>query len=1140
MSSSECSDLPQKPSGSDFQMLFEATPALYLVLLPNAPEFTIVAVSDAYLKQTMTRRSEIVGRSLFSVFPDNPGDETANGTKNLRASLNRVIKTRKPDAMPVQKYDIRKAGGTDFEVRHWSPVNTPVLDSFGEVRYIIHKVEDVTEYVQLKQEGAAEIFRRVKVIQETNVLLRDANQELEQKEQELQGLNQRLQAQDQLKTQFFANVSHELRTPLTLMQTPIERLLAAATAPEVKSNLELVQKNISLLLKHVNDLLDVAKLEAGKFSSAYTKIDVARLSRQIAINFEKITQARSIAYQIETPNALEADVDVEKFGKVLTKLLSNAVKFTPDGGKIRLSVQSAADNNQVLIEVADSGPGIPEKYREAVFERFFQIEDSSIRRFGGTGLGLAIVKDLIELQGGQIAVTNAPEGGALFRMNLPGIAPPNVGVRAATAADYICKAQLLDLDVVSAAIPDRDGETEKPLILVVEDNIDMNGLICDILEPHYRTISSFNGKDGLDRAMQSKPDLILSDIMMPGMSGDQMFAEIKKDPELKHTPFVALTAKADDELRIRMLKAGADDYMIKPFLSDELLARVRNLLLTKSMTQKLTMELEARKEIEQALMESEEKFRGILESAYNAIVIVDENGLIEYANPKIRMFGYTPNELIGASIEVLVPETDRIRHRTLHSDYTKAPIARSMGQQPNIRGRRKDGSEFFVDISLCPFQLNGRTIVTAFIKDISEERRLAIQENFLLETTHSQAETMDFQERLQRTADAIVPKIADICAIYVHEEAGLVAKALAHSNPADIEFFWKIAKLGPGLQVQNAGPEFVFKSGQSQLLREIPPQLLELSGFSDEDLDRLKIAKIKSYMAVPLMARGRTVGVMTLVRLAPNSFSRKDLEFAEVIAARSALQIDNARLYQDAQSSIKLREEILGIVSHDLKNPLAAIMLSKQLLDRAQDQFDNCVTAQLARPMEIIDRSTKQMHRLIDDLLDFARIESGSLSLKPQSISAATFINDGVQMIRHHSDPKKIQIDVSLPEAPPDVYCDPTRITQVFYNLLGNAVKFSPENSRVSVKMSVAPTFLQVEVADTGPGISPEDLGMIFEKYWRVKGSHKDGTGLGLYIARKIIESHGGKLWATSELNHGSTFTFTLPLCEEPAKTSAS
>jgi signal transduction histidine kinase len=539
-------------SAPDFRALFESAPGCYLVL---SPDLTIVAVSDAYLRATMTTREAILNRRLFDVFPDNPEDPAADGVRQLRASLSRVLEQRAPDTMSVQKYDIRRPDGS-FESRHWSPVNSPVLDAQGRVLYIIHRVEDVTDYVVLKQKGEA------------------AEREIFLRAQEVQQANARLRVLDRMKTEFFANVSHELRTPLTLILGPVSRLAADPSASdEQRRSFEGMERNARLLLKHVNDLLDAAKVESGRMAVEYSEVDFAKLIRQTAANFDSMAKERGFTYIVDTPESVPAQVDRDKMQRVAMNLLSNAFKFTPHAGTIRCSV--TADESGVELAISDSGPGIPEEHRASVFERFYQIEESATRRHGGTGLGLAIVKDFAELHGGSVALDQAREGGARFVVRLPRSAPESVHVAPAQTGGA---APFVDLPPAAAAAPDAPVAGDQPRVLVVEDNHDMAGYIRESLGAEYATVRAVNGEEGLKKALDLRPDLILSDVMMPVMSGDQMLRKIRERRELDAVPVVMLTAKADDQVRVDLLRAGAQDYLLKPFSAEELRARVGNLV----------------------------------------------------------------------------------------------------------------------------------------------------------------------------------------------------------------------------------------------------------------------------------------------------------------------------------------------------------------------------------------------------------------------------------------------------------------------------------------------------------------------------------------------------------------------------------
>jgi signal transduction histidine kinase len=401
---------------------------------------------------------------------------------------------------------------------------------------------------------------------------------------------------DQLKLHFFANVSHELRTPLTLILGPAEKLAAAGNLDAAqRRDVELVLRNARTLLKHVNDLLDVARLDAGKMVPAYAQTDLAQLVRLAAAHFDGLADERDMDYTVAAPPALSAEVDPAKIERVVLNLLANAFKFTPRGGRVRCTLRSV-DARHVVMEVADSGPGVRPEHREIIFERFRQAEGGSTRRFGGTGLGLAISKDFVALHGGTLTVGVAPEGGALFRLVLPVRAPADVDVSQSSQGLYVSAGaapqQVIDDLRSQGQVQAQQDAGDKPVVLVVENNVEMNRFVCDTLTPEYRTESALDGKTGLDKALRLTPELIVSDVMMPEMSGDQLVTEIRRRHVLDGVPILLLTAKADDELRVRLLRAGAQDYLMKPFSPDELRARASNLVTVKRTRDVLQQALE--------------------------------------------------------------------------------------------------------------------------------------------------------------------------------------------------------------------------------------------------------------------------------------------------------------------------------------------------------------------------------------------------------------------------------------------------------------------------------------------------------------------------------------------------------------------
>jgi signal transduction histidine kinase len=636
-------------SSPDFRMLFEAAPGLYLVL---STDLGIVAVSDAYLLATMTRREDILGRNIFDVFPDNPDDPTATGVANLRASLERVGAHRAPDAMAVQKYDIRRpdAEGGGFEERYWSPVNSPVLGPDGALAYIVHRVEDVTDFVRLTQRDRAqhertealrihadrmeaEVFLRAQELQDANARLRAANDELARKERELKRLYDRLHDLDRRKTHLFTNVSHELRTPLALILGPVESMLDGDDLSNAqRRSLDVVARNARVLLRHVNDLLDVARLEAGETTPRYQSLDLAELVRRTASHFELAAEEHRIAFTLDVPPTLAITADPEMAQRILQNLLSNAFKFTPDGGRVTVTLRAERDRAHLAVD--DDGPGVPPEFRTDVFERFRQVDAGDARRYGGTGLGLAIVKDVVDLMGGSIAVDGSAMGGARFCVELP-LEHPEVSLHEPSkdtpSLDHRAKLAVADAGARGDSDPPAPRmipRDDAPLVLVVEDNTDMRRFVAESLATDFRVAEASNGAEGLAQAAALRPDLVVSDVMMPQMSGDEMVRALRADDCLRDVPVLLLTAKTDDALRIRLLREGAQDYLSKPFLVEELRARAGNLVEMKRVRDVLRAETSARDQdaasLASELVASRRALRDALERSETASRLKDE------------------------------------------------------------------------------------------------------------------------------------------------------------------------------------------------------------------------------------------------------------------------------------------------------------------------------------------------------------------------------------------------------------------------------------------------------------------------------------------------------------------------------------
>lgn len=575
----------------DFRVLFEASSEVLLVLFPDAPRFTMVAATEARFNATHTSR-DTLGKGLFEVFPDNPDDPEASGTNNLRASLNRVLATRQADTMAVQKYDIRGPDGT-FQKKYWSPKNVPVLSAQGEILYILHRVEDVTELVQASELGEElrdrtrnmelEVVRRSRELADANQSLRDANTKLGE-----------LGA---AKTAFFSNVSHEFRTPLTLMLGPLESALINPDSGLSRADLSAVHRNALRLLRLVNSLLDFSRLEAGRVDVLFVPTQLGPLTAGLAGSFQSLLDDAGLRLVVDCP-PLPAPVYVDsaQWEKIVLNLISNAFKFTFAG---QIEVRQKWCDDHVELSVSDTGTGIPEHELAHIFERFRRVEGAKGRSFEGTGIGLSLVSELAKLHGGSVSVKSVLGLGSTFVVSIPtgsGHLPPERVLEQGRAAD---DNELLDSHLLEARQWLRSGSApptlqnelaERPSLvqavgavprrklLVVDDNADMRDYIVRLLSTEWDVRAAVNGRDGLDAAIVERPDLVLSDVMMPEMDGVQLLSALRAHEATRTVPVILLSARAGEEARLVGLETGADDYLVKPFAARELLARVRTQL----------------------------------------------------------------------------------------------------------------------------------------------------------------------------------------------------------------------------------------------------------------------------------------------------------------------------------------------------------------------------------------------------------------------------------------------------------------------------------------------------------------------------------------------------------------------------------
>lgn len=380
---------------------------------------------------------------------------------------------------------------------------------------------------------------------------------------------------DQVKSELFANISHEFRTPLTLIKGPVQTLLEQATDKANKDQLLTIQRNANHLLKLVNQLLELARLESGTVIERKEEEDLSAFLTIVAGSFNSMAEQKHINYTIELPKVdVRALFDKDKLETILINLINNAIKFTPANGSIKVNAaltQQTPKDALLTITITDTGVGIPTEKQRKVFERFYQVSEA--HKETGTGIGLSLVKELVQILNGKIELQSTPGAGSIFTVVLPltiaGAAARPSSVHTEQAhQENTSSAMFADEEVTEVAV--------KPMVLVVEDHTDLRQFIISSLGNEYRFIEAENGKDGLEKARQELPDLIISDVMMPDMDGITMTGKIRKDLRTSHIPIILLTAKATEEAKLSGLSTGADDYLTKPFDKNELVLKVRN------------------------------------------------------------------------------------------------------------------------------------------------------------------------------------------------------------------------------------------------------------------------------------------------------------------------------------------------------------------------------------------------------------------------------------------------------------------------------------------------------------------------------------------------------------------------------------
>ncbi|MGI8400980.1 MAG: hybrid sensor histidine kinase/response regulator [Gemmatimonadaceae bacterium] len=573
-------------------------------------------------------------------------------------------------------------------------------------------------------------------------------------------------------------------------------------------------------------------------------------------------------------------------------------------------------------------------------------------------------------------------------------------------------------------------------ILVVEDSATQAAALAHLLEQQgYDVVVARAGERAMELLRNDRFDLVLSDVVMPDISGYDVARRVKADPKLRDLPVVLLTSLNDPLAIVRGVASGADSYVTKPYLPERLLARVRT--------------------------------------------AIDRPRRPADAAPAVPV----DVTLLGSSFTIAA-DTEHI-------------------------------------LGLVVLSYEDLMLTSAAVR--AAERRA----RFLADAGELLSASNDGDQVLKDLARLAVPSIADVCIVDALDADGSLRRVeVVRADSAMAE----LAALLATPLADGELPLSITLASQRAFL-DFPDVTAAGSA--------LTALGVRSFISAPLMARGETLGALILLSASKErTYGDDDLDLATDLARRAALAVDNARLYQQAQQATRARDDVLGIVSHDLRNPLNTINMAATFLLEVIGPAGLMIPAgtpdgsplSLPPKLDIIVRAVKRANSLIEDLLDVTRIDAKRLAVDPAMVDGQSLLDEALA----DAGSPDIAVTYGWDGEAARVSADRKRIFQVFSNLIGNALKFTQKGGRIDVRGRMTGDEALFTIADTGAGIPPENLPHLFDRFWQARETRRAGAGLGLYIAKGIIEAHGGRLWVESTLGVGTTFSFTLPRTPAP------
>jgi PAS domain S-box-containing protein len=902
-----------------------------------------------------------------------------------------------------------------------------------------------------------------------------------------------LEQLDHAKTAFFSNVSHEFRTPLALMIGNLEAALAGPNLPaEEREQLDVARRNSLRLLKLVNSMLDFSRIEAGRTQASYYPIDVAALTAELASNFRSACERAGLKLVVEC-QALSQPLylDPDMWEKIVLNLLSNAFKFTFEG---EIAVRVREVGGQVELSVEDTGVGIPKAELPRLFERFHRIEGQKGRSYEGSGIGLALVQELVKFHGGDIHAESDAGRGTTITIRVPfGTAHlPKERVEAAKnlsttsmRADAYVEEALHWISKEPAALdvthePTQSFESVPGLlpgtrILLVDDNADMRGYVRRLLARTCDVQTVSDGQEALEAIRARRPDLILTDVMMPNLDGFGLLRAIRSDAEMREIPVIMLSARAGEESRVEGLSAGADDYLVKPFSARELIARVGSLL-------ELTR---VRRESIATLRDSERRTRALFQQAPGFICVLSgPNHVFEFVNDSYsRLVGN--RDYLGKPVREVVPEAEGQGYFELLDQCYRTGEPFNGTETPLQLRRTPDGplETMLVDFIYQPITDASGQVTGIFVEGIDVTGRVS-----------AQSALRESEARFRTLFNSIDEGFCIIEAIPAEDGKPGDYRYIA-ANPA--------LKSQSGVTV-NVGHDTIrgLLSTEAQSWIDVFDQILSTG------------EPVRGERG--LLTQGRVLDLYSF-RLEDETKRRIGVIFTDVTDRKRA-EAELLRANHDL-------EQFAYSASHDLQEPLRTVKIYSELLTQ---RFGDKLEGDAQYFLNFVTSGATRMEMLVRDLLAYS--QAGQFERPTAPVDAGEALSNALANLAGAIRESGAQV---TSDPLPSIRVHATQLQQLFQNLIGNAIKYRRSESPPVIGVTVrrGSEGWQFSVSDNGLGIEAEYSERIFGLFKRLHtGNEYSGTGIGLAICQRIVERYHGRIWVESVPGKGSTFHFTLPL----------